>query len=222
MNLFLLQQCDLRDTCTTHLPISSSEIRRHRQYKHILSCVSNDCGKFPRGNLLVFYKALLLASEFPTFYRRCSWYPWILHHQDQWNEYHAIFWHCRALVSRWFTCAFLYFFFAASDICFHISDHTLSGLEVVCFLASLSPGPCFFRQVAFRSIKWILWSLSMHLIILFLHSRSNSHQFSNITSSDVCVVLVTLTYFSGTRNDSSLGMKSLTLVPRDGDKWNLA
>ena len=27
--------------------------------------------------------------------------------------------------------------FAASDICFHISGHTLSGLEVVCFLVNL-------------------------------------------------------------------------------------
>ena len=29
--------------------------------------------------------------------------------------------------------------FDASDICFHISGHTLSGLEVVCFLVSLHP-----------------------------------------------------------------------------------
>ena len=29
--------------------------------------------------------------------------------------------------------------FAASDICFHISGHTLPGLEVVCFLVSLHP-----------------------------------------------------------------------------------
>ena len=28
--------------------------------------------------------------------------------------------------------------FAASDICFHISGHNLSGLQVVCFLVSLS------------------------------------------------------------------------------------
>ena len=38
------------------------------------------------------------------------------------------------------------FFFAASDICFHISGQTLSGLEVVCFLVSLPPGP----SVSFR------------------------------------------------------------------------
>ena len=30
-----------------------------------------NCGRFRGGNLLVFYKALLLASEFPTFYQRC-------------------------------------------------------------------------------------------------------------------------------------------------------
>ena len=29
--------------------------------------------------------------------------------------------------------------FAASDICFHTSGHTLSGLEVACFLVRLSP-----------------------------------------------------------------------------------
>ena len=29
--------------------------------------------------------------------------------------------------------------FDASDICFHTSGHTLSSLEVVCFLVSLSP-----------------------------------------------------------------------------------
>ena len=31
------------------------------------------------------------------------------------------------------------FFFDASDMCFQISGHTLSGLEVVCFLVSLTP-----------------------------------------------------------------------------------
>ena len=32
------------------------------------SCASQYCGRFLRGNLLMFYKALLLASEFPTSY----------------------------------------------------------------------------------------------------------------------------------------------------------
>ena len=66
--------------------------------------------------------------------------------------------------------------FDASYICFHISGHTLSGLEVVCFLVSLLTRPCITHQVAFRSITWILWSLSMHQIILFHHLRSSNLQ----------------------------------------------
>ena len=44
----------------------------------------------------------------------------------------------------------LFLRFDASDLCFHISGHTVSGLEVVCFLVSLlkdhvypSGGPSF-------------------------------------------------------------------------------
>ena len=66
--------------------------------------------------------------------------------------------------------------FAASDKCFHISGHPVSGLEVVRFLVSVLPRTVYIRQVAFRSIKWILWNLSMHLIILFLHPHSSNHQ----------------------------------------------
>ena len=48
---------------------------------------------------------------------------------------------CLALSSFGFSTAHLCsaFFFAASDMCFHLSGHTLSGREVVCFLVSLSP-----------------------------------------------------------------------------------
>ena len=56
---------------------------------------------------------------------------------------------CLALSSFGFSIAHLCFafFFAASDINFHISGHTSSGREVVCFLVSLSPGP-------FVSFRW--------------------------------------------------------------------
>ena len=52
---------------SSFLPALVSCIRRHRQHKHIWSCVSQNCGGF---QLLfsVFCKALLPASEFPTFY----------------------------------------------------------------------------------------------------------------------------------------------------------
>ena len=48
---------------------------------------------------------------------------------------------CLALSSFGFSIAHLCFafFFAASDIHFHISGHTSSGREVVCFLVSLHP-----------------------------------------------------------------------------------
>ena len=48
---------------------------------------------------------------------------------------------CLALSSFGFSIAHLCFafFFGAPDICFHISGHTLCGLEVVCFLVSLLP-----------------------------------------------------------------------------------
>ena len=48
---------------------------------------------------------------------------------------------CLALSSIGFSIVHLRFafFLAASDICFHISGHTLSGREVVCFLVSFLP-----------------------------------------------------------------------------------
>ena len=73
----------------------------------------------------------------------------------------------------------------------------------------------FIHQVAFRSLKWILWNLCMHLIILFLHLRSNIINISlQQTSNDVYVVPVTLMYFL-------LSARKVWLwVPRDGDIWN--
>ena len=51
---------------------------------------------------------------------------------------------CLALSSSGFSIAHLCFafFFAASDMCFHIFGHTLSGREGVCFLVSLTRDPC--------------------------------------------------------------------------------
>ena len=109
------------------------------------------------------------------------------------------------------------FFFAASDINIHIFVRTLSGREVVCFLVGLSHRTMCILLLAFPSVKQILWILSMRLIILYLHPcSSNLHSvLTNITSSDVCVVLATSMYFNGKGNDSSLGTYSLTL----GSTW---
>ena len=86
---------------------------------------------FTRGNLLVFYQALLLASEFPTFYDRFPFHVWNFSSSRT----------CLALSSFGFSIAHFCFAlrFDASHICSHISGHTLSGLEVVCFLVTLLP-----------------------------------------------------------------------------------
>ena len=109
-------------------------------------------------------------------------HQWRLRHR----RYHVNFWHYRALASRKPTFASLCF--SLHQTCFHTSVHTLWCLEVVCFLVSLLPYT-YIRRVAFRS----LWSLSMHLIVLSfsIPVQIIVNTFSNITSSDVWVCLVT-------------------------------
>ena len=66
--------------------------------------------------------------------------------------------------------------FDASDICFHISGHTLSGLEVVCFLVNLPPNnehPS--GGLSFNTMNLV--NLSMRPTLLFLHQRSNNLQY---------------------------------------------
>ena len=91
---------DLDDVCVQLFPIWVSYIRRHRQYKRMWSCVSQNCGGFPHCSLWVFCKALLLASELPTFHERLSLWVWILRHLVQWRRFLAIVWHYQALASR--------------------------------------------------------------------------------------------------------------------------
>ena len=50
--------------------------------------------------------------------------------------------------------------FVASDICFRISGHNLSGLEVVCFLVSLSP-TMKIHPVIFPPICWVVLQLKV-------------------------------------------------------------
>ena len=125
---------------------------------------------------------------------------------------------CVALSSLGFTKAHLCsaFFFVASDIIVHISDHTASGREVVCFLVSLHLDHVY--PSGGLSFSWTNLvnpvhasdnpSFSIHVPVIF-------NLFSNNTSSDVCDVLVTSMYIIGSGNDSSFGMYSLTL----GSTW---
>ena len=36
-------------------------------------------------------QSIAAGIGFPTFYLHSSWYPWILHHLDQWSKYRSIF-----------------------------------------------------------------------------------------------------------------------------------
>ena len=90
-------------------------------------------------------------NEFPTFYDHFA----VFNFSSGMKKFLVIFWHFRTLVSGtpifvfcfffqflggldW-NCPFLFLFADASDICLLTSGPTLSGLEVVCFLVSLSP-----------------------------------------------------------------------------------
>ena len=83
----------------------------------------------------------------------------------------AIVGHYRDFVSRWST-------FASLFVLMHRTYPATKCLAWRSFAFSLvSSRTMYILQVAFRSIKKILWNLSMHLIIIFLHPRSSNHQF---------------------------------------------
>ena len=106
---------------------------------------------------------------------------------------------CLAFSSFGISIAHLCFalFFAASDINFHISGHTSSGREVVCFL--VSPWTRGILLVAFLFVERILWILSMSLTIPFLHARSSNLQYSSPTiHPGMC-----MSFWFGTQNSWS-------------------
>ena len=102
--------------------------------------------------LVLCFPILRLVSRrlfIAGFTRHCCWHRnfqlftgvfhgtfWILHHLVQWKKIPR-----NLLALSGFGFSMIHFCFAlrfdASDICFHISGHTLSGLEVVCFLVNL-------------------------------------------------------------------------------------
>ena len=160
-----------------------------------------------------FSRLLLLASEFPTFHEQLSWYVWILRHV-QWRRYYVIF--LLALSSFGFSVVHLCFafFFAASDICFHICGHTLAVLEVVCFLVSLSPDHVYPSRGLSVNKKNLVKpahatdnSLTIHAPVIVIIFPS-LHQVMYECSGNVDVL-------HGKGSDYSFGMYSLTL----GSTW---
>ena len=106
VTLFLLQRCDHRDTSAAHLPIVFSKIRRPRHCKHIRSSFSQCCGRFLRGNLLVFSRHCCWRRNFQhstsgfhgTFQFFIIWF-------NEEYTYHVIVCHYRTMIH--FCCALL-------------------------------------------------------------------------------------------------------------------
>ena len=88
-----------------------------------------------------------------------------------------ILFNCLALSSFGFSISHLCFpfFFDASDICFHISGHTLSGREVVCFLVSLLPD----HVPAAPGLR-LMFSDTLHLL-QFFNVRDHNVSFPDST-----------------------------------------
>ena len=169
MNLFLLLQYDLHDTYRNSFQSNSRGLVSFDNTSMFLSCFPQYCGGFPHRSLSVFWKALLLASELPTFYERLSLWAWIL----RWRIFHLIVWRFRdspSFVSLSFSLH--------REIHFHIirTRGCVFPCKTMCIILA-----------EFPLVKQIFWSLSVHLTILFLHPGSSNHHNSlyNNTSSDV-------------------------------------
>ena len=156
------------------LPDAFSKIRRHQRCMRILSCKFLGRCRFPCTLVLWSCKALLLASELPTFYEHFSWCPGSPHNQVQWSKYHAIFWHCRASVFRWSTFVFLF----ASTHTTYLSKNLSTKCLVWRSFASLSVASRTMKihPVVFNPISWTKWTLSTYLTLLGLHQRSCNRQ----------------------------------------------
>ena len=172
MNSLLFLRCGLRGYCSETLPCVSSWIRRPQQSKHFSSCVVQLCHKFPCAD---FQKK---STKHCCCHRNFQLSKSIFHDASSSGTVKKIPRNLLALSSFGFSMAHFCFSlrFAASDICFHISGHTLSGLEVVCFLVNLPPGPCI--SIKCPPIQYnescetcpCIWQLC-------LHQRSNNRQY---------------------------------------------
>ena len=121
--------------CVQLLLALVSCFRRHQQYKHILSCVSQYWGGFHHCSFIGILQGIAAGIGTSRFLRAA----FIVSLNSSSFGSKNIPLNCMALSSFGFSIAHLCFafFFAASDIHFHISGHTSSGREVFCFLVNL-------------------------------------------------------------------------------------
>ena len=96
--------------------------------------------------------------------------------------------HLSGIVEFWFLDSPSLFCFLFCCIR-HMSPHIWPYIVRTrgCFFLYVSPRTMCTHQVAFRSIRWILWSLSMHQTILFLHPRSSNLQHVSPSSHLRCI-----------------------------------
>ena len=206
MNSRLFLRCGLDGFCSETHPCVSSWIRRPHQFKHMLSCVVQLCSQ--RSSL----QSIAAGIEISNFLRAFSFLRlifFIIRFKKRKIPRTLL-----ALSSFGFSMAHFWCSLRldASDTCFHISAHTVSDLEVVCFLVSLSPdhvNPS--GGFSFNTMNLVKNVHASDEHLLPSTFQQSSIFLSDITSRDASVVLVTSMYFSGTGNDSSLGTHSFTL-----------
>ena len=206
----LLQRCDLDEVCTQLLPGLVSCFRRHQQHKRIF---------FLRFQILRWVSPLLficilqgIAAGIGTSnFLRAAFIVSL--NSSSFGSMKNVPLNCLALSSFGFSIAHLCFafFFCKLDICFHMSGHALSGLEIVCVLVSLHPDQVYPSGcLSFNKINLV--KLVHASDNSFFHPRSSNHQYVFPTIRPVMyVVLVTSMYFNGIGNDSCLGTCSSTL-----------
>ena len=172
-NSSLCQWYDIGDVCVQLLPALVSCFRRHQQHKHILSCVIQYCG----GSPLLFIGILqgIAAGIGTSNLVRAA--LMLSLNSSSCGSIKNIPLNCLAMSSFGFSIAHLCFAFFFRCIR-HMRPHIwpyIVWTRGCLFSCSFFQTMCA-HQVTFRSIRWILWSLSLHQIILFLYPRSNHLQ----------------------------------------------
>ena len=172
-NSSLCQWYDIGDVCVQLLPALVSCFRRHQHHKHILSCVSQYLG----GSPLLFIGILqgIAAGIGTSNFLRAA--LMLSLNSSSFGSIENIPLNCLALSSFGFSMPIFVLLssFAASAYAFTYLAIHCPGEG--CLFSCISSQTMCTHQVTFRSPRWILWSLSLHLTILFLHPRSSGLQY---------------------------------------------
>ena len=149
-----------------------------------------------RGKLLVFYKALLLALEFPAFYERFSW-CFFKKNIIWFNEEDTTY--LSGIFELWFLDVAHFCCFAFRCIR-HMLPHVrpyIVGSWGCLFPRESLPGPVYpSGGLSFNKINLVKPVHASDNSLSPSTFQWSSIRFSNNTSSDVCAVLVTSIYFS--------------------------